>query len=526
MNAPRQGATRRARGVLHGLLSAALALAAQGAAARGPDLVEEVCVRDLVRARPLGPLPVPVGCELVDCCPGCPSATPIELRIDLDTRVVSQAELHFEALASQEFERLKITGAAERKAGRIVVRAGSTRIGGFPARPDGPAPVVMLRPLTNDRAVRRFVARRSPAGAAHHTERIVVRQFAGPYLVNSLALDVVIRPCGAPPARPAAAGDRLKIEGVAPGDEVIVMLDARTSAGCMDGGSSPEWVFPTTGDAALENLLSAGACRSEIAVFSKKHAMKWQSLTWTDAPGDVRTVVLEPPVQAALHIWVPDDQTRILAEEHAQRAHDLFLENRVGVRFVWNVRKLSDVPNAPANALDIVRAGVSDDALDCLDLASIRAQPFYVPNALNVYYVNKAFSGRNCAIKSVPATCVTSSTPPDHTRADANIIFVGSIPSPTTLAHEIGHAYGLRPAQCDGHTNEVAGFGPDNVMWAGGSMVPRTRFSLGQVFRMNTHGDDWGGTMLIANDVPGRTPRPCFPHQWSAACPRLDLRWP
>lgn len=526
MNAARKAAMRCAEGVLRGLLCSGLVLAAPGAAALGPALLEEVCMRDLIRSRLPKPLPIPIGCALVDCCPGCPAATPIELRIDFGGSIVSRAELRFEGLASEDLKSLKFAGPSGRKADRIVLRAGATRIGGLPNRPAGPVPVVMLRPWADKRATHRILARLPRTEPTRLAERIVVRQFVGPFLVNSLAWDLVIRPCSAPPLRAAAAGDRLKVQGVASGDEVVVILDARTGTGCKDGGSGPEWVFSTTGDASLENLLSAGPCRSEIAVFSKKHAMKWQPLTWTDAPGDVRTVALDPPIKAGLHIWVPDDQTKALAEEHAQRAQDLFLDNRVGVHFVWNVRKLSDVPNAPPNALDLVAAGLSDDALDCLDLASIRAQPFYVPNALNVYYVDKGFAGRNCAIKSVPTTCVTSATPPDYVRADANITFIGRGANLTTLAHEIGHAFGLRPAQCDGHTNGVAGFGPDNIMWAGGNSVPRTSFTLGQAFRMNTHGDDWGGTMLIPNNIPERVPRPCFPNQSDGACPRLDLRWP
>ena len=61
-----------------------------------------------------------------------------------------------------------------------------------------------------------------------------------------------------------------------------------------------------------------------------------------------------------------------------------------------------------------------------------------------------------------------------------------SIANIATLAHEIGHAFGLRPANSGGHTNGVAGFGDNNIMWGGG---PPTRnvFSLGQAFRMNTH---------------------------------------
>jgi hypothetical protein len=58
------------------------------------------------------------------------------------------------------------------------------------------------------------------------------------------------------------------------------------------------------------------------------------------------------------------------------------------------------------------------------------------------------------------------------------------------------------------------------------STIPRTTLSLGQVFRMNTHGDGWGGTMLIRNNIPVRVPQPCFPHLSGPACPQLKVPWP
>ena len=78
----------------------------------------------------------------------------------------------------------------------------------------------------------------------------------------------------------AASQDKLKIEGIAPGEEVVVMLFGRTSAGCLNGTSDPaRTTFSTTGELLLGNMLSKGRCRSHaVAVFSKKHAMKWQSL--------------------------------------------------------------------------------------------------------------------------------------------------------------------------------------------------------------------------------------------------------
>jgi hypothetical protein len=123
-------------------------------------------------------------------------------------------------------------------------------------------------------------------------------------------------------------------------------------------------------------------------------------------------------------------------------------------------------------------------------------------------------------------TCVTSAKG-DFVRADANITFIGPDANETTLAHELGHAYGLRPISCGAHA-----FGPDfpdNIMISDemSSNVTRAKLTLGQVFRMNTHKDAWGGTMLIKNNIPKRVPRSCFPEEPpNASCPTLEHPWP
>lgn len=484
------------------------------------------CIPSAVPVPPFVTAPIPVGCEIVDCCPGCPAPGPIDWRIRLDTKVATRAELRFEGLSKAQLGKLKISGAAKRDGDRILLRSGNARVGGIPHGAGMPVAVGMLRPVAGNQATRRLP--RLLRDAPDLTDRILVDQFMGPFLVNTFSWTWVPRPCIEPPRKPPTpAEDKLMVDGVAAGDEVSVMLYSRTSAGCKDGTSSAaDTTFSTTGEKWLENRLSAGSCRSEVGVFSKKHAMKWEPLAWTDLPGDTRTIKLDPLINAALNIWVATDAERELAEEHAQKAQDLFLANRVGVRLDWKVEKL---PNA--NAVQIVNSAVGADLFsDCLDLATIRnAVPsIYVANTLNVYYVNKTWTGRNCAIKIVPTSCITSPSAPHFVAADANITFIGTTANPTTLAHELGHAYGLRPATCSGHTNGVAGFSSDNIMWPtnSSSTIPRTTLSLGQVFRMNTHGDGWGGTMLIRNNIPARVPQPCFPHLSGPACPQLKVPWP
>jgi hypothetical protein len=178
------------------------------------------------------------------------------------------------------------------------------------------------------------------------------------------------------------------------------------------------------------------------------------------------------------------------------------------------------------DAFQIVRDGINNAGDTCLDgIDVIKTKPFYTAKTLNVYYVDGKFTGKNCAIKQSPFPCPTN--PASFAAGDANITFVGIKANPTTVAHEIGHAFGLRPAACDGHTEGVATIAKDNLMCTGTTCnADRTTFTPGQVFRMNTHSDFWGGTMLIPNNIPGRTPRACAPNAVGKLCPALDLPWP
>jgi hypothetical protein len=162
----------------------------------------------------------------------------------------------------------------------------------------------------------------------------------------------------------------------------------------------------------------------------------------------------------------------------------------------------------------------------CDSIGWIRRSAWYSPHTLNIYYV------KNITIPPEMASPGLQDTPGlncDHfgdgdIKGDANITFIGGSANLASLAHEIGHAFGLRPGNQGGHTNSLKGFGPDNVMWGGGSPT-RSHFSLGQAFRMNTQSDEWGGTMLIANGLRPGPGRACPPLRTSDICPPLALDW-
>ena len=318
-------------------------------------------------------------------------------------------------------------------------------------------------------------------------------------------------------ASPSIAEDRLKIEGIADGDNVVVMMDARTRSG--SGGCGNDQISRSTGDSVLGNLRSSERCNSEIAILSANNAMLLETpvRTWTNEAEDVHTSRLKPIIDVAVIVWVANRAAVDKAIDDMARANLLYEKNKVGVRFDPTYKNVSDKPDAVRIINDGI--GYSDDGeYECQNIRGLRESAFYTAKILNVYYVKRTITGRNCAIKS----------PVGMARGDGNITYIGTLANRATLAHEFGHAFGLRPADLGGHTNpgdeHLPGFGPDNIM-TGGGLSTRKHFSAGQVFRMNTHADRWGGTMLINNGLRPGPRRKCPPLTENAKCPALSTDW-
>jgi hypothetical protein len=233
---------------------------------------------------------------------------------------------------------------------------------------------------------------------------------------------------------------------------------------------------------------------------------------WTDDAGDERSVTLEPVIDVDVNVWIarPDAaDARKEAIDHMANANLLFEKNKVGVQFKPRFRMVS----AEATRTTI-EAGFKildgDHSYKCLNIRNVQRSGAYIRNTLNVYYINQGATGRNCAIT--------------RGGGDGNITYIGTLANRATLAHEFGHAFGLRPGDAGGHTEENPDFSSGNIMNAGGS-ARRHHFSAGQVFRMNTHDDEFGGTMLIKNGHRTGPLRKCPPFTTNTKCPPLETDW-
>jgi hypothetical protein len=517
--------------VLYPLLLIGLAACPRVGAAFQNIQVDQVCVAE-TDLLPSPTPPIPVGCELIDCCPGCPAVRSLDWRITTKTNILDGAQLRFEGPAP-EVKELKIEGNAKVQGERIVLSRGSATIKGVPVSTTGKPLVGLLSPIVSKDAARRL-SRGSDSGSV--IDELTVEQLIGSIPVNTFRWRLVLSQCPAP--RPVAmaatqSSDKLRVQGIPAGESVTVLMDARTRSNTCTN----DQVWNTAGETPFQNLRASGNCNSEVAVFGPHTAMLLESpvTTWTNNVGDIHTTPpLSAPTNVPVNVWIANSDltcnTSSTPAEHLANAGVLYTNNKVGVVFQPVCRDVT----SDATAMAAIASGIGTPdaigAVACANLAAVQASGKYTPDQLNVYYVKKDFPGRNCAIHTTPDVTTTA--------GDGNIAYIGSgpgnPPNLATLAHEIGHAFGLRPAdngptwQGGGHVNPnghaLPGFNDTNIMWGGGPPT-RSRFSLGQAFRMNTHSDQWGGSMLVKNN-PTRPRRQCDPLWTNTNCPALRVEWP
>ena len=418
--------------------------------------------------------PVPVGCEVIDCCPGCPGPGPIDWQILVDDKVTEFATLRFEGLSQAALSRLRLGGAARLAEGAIVVGPGRSTIGGFPPM-DGDTPPVALV-TTTLRANRDAKADDADGG-------VDIVQLKRDFVINRFSTHYVVFPCPQ-----LAVEDTIKTSNNIGGDQEVILADYRKAAGCQD-----DVLHRTATSVGIGNALLNGSCNSEVSVFSDDNAMSFQPgvTTWTNAIGDVHKVALKPVITAPLTIWLARAGANANATDDAANANLLYNQNNVGVQFDVTVNDVSGDPNAVAT--------IGGTAGDCNTAGALAGTPFHTADTINVYYVNGAFTGVNCG-------------------ANRNVNFIGTIANIASLPHEIGHAYSLRPSASGGHVNGLPGFGNDNIMFAGGPAT-RSNFTVGQAFRLNVSDI----SMLNVNGDRTAPTRSCPPLTTDALCPDLAL---
>lgn len=417
----------------------------------------------------------PIGCEILDCCPGCSSPGPLEVRLDFAAPRGSETRLSVGGVPKAALKTLKLGGNARwADGGTLVLAPGESSIQGWPSDAKR-VPIFTPQVRFADTAIEQLATVGSKAvhRPAEATAKLSVRQFLGRFSVREYAVRYTIRAC------PQPASDSIDLSKNTANDSAIALLDARRSSGCLN---DEVW----RGNASLNvgSVLSnpQSACSSEVAVFSDDNAVAFGKdvTAWTDPLGDVLSIELQPLVREAVTYWVLEGgfaATKIRVDADAKRANQLFNQMNGGIGF--NTTAINDA-TADADADDLLNA-------DCNQAAALRSNIGFTTGQLNVYYNGGSVRGWWCG---------------------SDTLIVGGTADNETLAHEFGHALSL------GEANIVT----TNLMTSGGT--GRNTITIGQLFRtsinkasrVNVHGLRPGGVM-----------RNCPDKQTSDACPDLAL---
>jgi hypothetical protein len=440
-----------------------------------------------------------VGCETIDCCPGCPKA-PIEWRI-LVEGPLHEVSLQFENLAVSP-AKLSLQGPARWRAGTttVVVGRGESRIRGLPGATT--ARTARARPQVHfdTAAARRSLTGAVPAAAGGPSQaeaRILIEQLVGGILVNERVILYRLRQCLVGPPRPLT--DRIALSQNASSDNAVVFLDARRSGGCVN-----DEVNRGAALVPLGSVLSNDNCRSEAAVFSDDDAVQLvENVTvWTNALGDRLPIDLSPGRwQPTIDVWSTQDALLTRAQNEMATADLLLNTNHAGIDVLARATHRL-VTGANATIINTA-AGDSWNVLGCR-INSIKSTPaIYNKDHLNVYFANQPFTGFRCE----------------------NVIMIGTEAEPESLAHEFGHAFSLSHTDEKDYDNNGANdFGPTNIMWP--NVGERTTFSEGQCFRMTLNPTSLLNALGVRTSGPTRA-CPDAAGPWNdSSCPWIALDEP
>lgn len=310
---------------------------------------------------------------------------------------------------------------------------------------------------------------------------------------------------------PVSVGDHVVLPALSdPADAILVVRGGTDQATCVADRLRK-------GKATLEigSVVPKLSCqKSDVVLFAKGTRMSVKPVVWTTgadavtlpAPGsrvviDFSLVLVAKGPAAAQQVG--RDTLQAIAR---------FNENRTGLTFRSSRILLPKHLTKP----DIAAIGSRCDKEALTSLAT--KTKLYDPKRINVYFVPglPGWRGLNCYLEGYP-----------------NVIYISAAgDSPTTLAHELGHALGLQDwyPRMLGHTgalstSSINGFTYLNIMWTGlydPEAFAQRHLSIGQGYRMNMDKSSW---VITQGLVPGRTPESCHPlaAKDSLPCPMLAL---
>ena len=427
---------------------------------------------------------ISVGCETVDCCPGCPGNT-INWRIRVSGDALESVVFQFDNLPAGATRSLKIKGRAHWEGNTLRVGPGETIVSGFKYDPRALPAVATPRLFGNKRILSRLrdeVAQNVAASNDRGRMEVVVEQLMGKNVINEARVFYKMVKC------PSFGNtDHVALQNNVGNDNAVVLFDARDRFGnCLDDSFRRGTATVFMGD-----LHQNGFCNSEVMIFSDDNAMALVRPTfWTDSVFDNLPVTLQPIRVAPIAVWLVDSSsdTQLRAQFGMAAANYFYNFHNVGIAFSPTYTDISSNTSA-VNLLD--GQCVTDQ---------IKASSFYRPNQLNVYYID------NPGLGDRGVNCFGG---------EPNIIFINKTAVQETLAHELGHAFSLDHPNYPPAT--IDGFAANNIMWSGAT--GRTNFTIGQAVRMNLNVN----SVLNVNKIRIGLVRdpPCGDRTVNELCPAL-----
>lgn len=436
---------------------------------------------------------VPVGCEVIDCCPGCPGP-PIDWRIRLSGDPARAVVLRFENLSVEAARKLRVEGRGGWQQGNeLRVEKGEVFVRGFAGDAGGPVPGAVLQIEMDEsflKARKASQASQKDSGTgksgnkARDTVSLLIEQRIGKIVVNGFLLRYVFYPCRQLP--PSTPSDRVNVLNNGTNANAAILLDGRRTGGCVN-----DEIFRGPASVPVNSVLAPNACNNETFVFARDStALFLPAPAWTNPDGDLIPAPLAALLQAPVTVRTLVANTLPRANADVANANLLYNTNHAGVALQTNPAPQDLSGNVQAvNLVGAVSANMCTNAW----LTALTGSAFFTAGRLNVYYVNGAFTGLTCV-------------------ANTNVIVVGTTANNQTLAHEFGHSFSID------HTNGLPGFPLTNVMMGGGA--GRTHFSEGQDFRVNFNTNSSLRTNGVRGGAGGRN---CPDPTTSATCPALAI---
>ena len=256
-------------------------------------------------------------------------------------------------------------------------------------------------------------------------------------------------------AKIGAAGDKIEPQGE-DGKGIAVLYHGPTSGSWVGGvkrGVSPLDLGLNLGSsgcgANTGDLLIAQPGKS----VSGRLDFQWsddEKVEWSDA--------LEgTPSDLGVQIWLvrnDPDQARIDARDALSMAFEIFDKNGTGVRFSWQESTVTDIHD------NVTLEGCDVNMCECIRKIIIHNSNVFVHDEINIYYIPKfgfEASGGECSKFAI----VEAGAPED------------------TMAHEIGHLFGLK---------KLVAAGKKNLMYQDAGIL-RDELTVGQVFWINVDKD-------------------------------------